>query len=317
MPREFADGPGQMLPMDRIRSRASKLEAFWWICRACRGSRRGTSRSWTRSTAPAVAGKLAAENHVVVVGSGRFDRSGTGALSAAVTVAPRGKGSLISSRIEPVSRKCQGVRAWTASIASPSALEAIPCSAKPAWPAWQWRAGPAWGQTMIDLALPGGPSERPITTAFPQKGAMILQRTRPPLLETPFEVFDKGVFTPNDQFYVRWHWAVIPTEVDVDSFRLRVHGHVDKAMSPGPLGHPVPCRGWSWRRSINARAIRAASSSRASPAPNGPTAPWAMPSGPGVRLRDVLDRAGVKAGAVQVRLEGHGRAGGARARRTS
>src|SRR6185369_3407932 len=90
---------------------------------------------------------------------------------------------------------------------------------------------PAWGQKMIDLALPGGPSERQITTAFPQKAAMILQRTRPPLLETPFEVFDKGVFTPNDQFYVRWHWAVIPTEVDVDSFRLRVHGHVNKELS--------------------------------------------------------------------------------------
>ena len=44
---------------------------------------------------------------------------------------------------------------------------------------------------------------------------MILQRTRPPLLETPFEVFDKGVFTPNDHFYVRWHWAVIPTDIDV------------------------------------------------------------------------------------------------------
>jgi hypothetical protein len=29
---------------------------------------------------------------------------------------------------------------------------------------------------------------------------MILQRTRPPLLESPFDVFDKGVFTPNDQF---------------------------------------------------------------------------------------------------------------------
>src|SRR5258708_32247730 len=90
---------------------------------------------------------------------------------------------------------------------------------------------PAWGQTMPDLALPGGRSERQITKAFPQKGAMILQRTRPPLLETPFEVFDKGVFTPNDQFYVRWHWAVIPTEVDVESFRLRVHGHVSKEMS--------------------------------------------------------------------------------------
>jgi hypothetical protein len=55
---------------------------------------------------------------------------------------------------------------------------------------------PAWAQTMIDLPLPGGPGARAITTAFPQKGPMILQRTRPPLLETPFEVFDKAVFTP-------------------------------------------------------------------------------------------------------------------------
>ena len=43
--------------------------------------------------------------------------------------------------------------------------------------------------------MPGGPRERALTTAFPQKGTMILQRTRPPLLETPFEVFDRGVFT--------------------------------------------------------------------------------------------------------------------------
>ena len=47
-------------------------------------------------------------------------------------------------------------------------------------------------QSTVNLPLPGGPDERDITTAFPQKGAMILQRTRPPLLETPFEVFDKG-----------------------------------------------------------------------------------------------------------------------------
>ena len=91
-------------------------------------------------------------------------------------------------------------------------------------------ASPAWAQT-ARLPLPGGPDERPVTTAFPQKGAMILQRTRPPLLETPFEVYDKGVFTPNDQFFVRWHWAVIPTSVDVDKFRLNVHGHVDHPFS--------------------------------------------------------------------------------------
>ena len=56
---------------------------------------------------------------------------------------------------------------------------------------------PAWAEQMINLPLPGGPGARQITTSFPQKGHMILQRTRPPLLETPFEVFDKGVFTPN------------------------------------------------------------------------------------------------------------------------
>src|SRR5215475_2921561 len=71
----------------------------------------------------------------------------------------------------------------------------------------------ALADAVIKLPLPGGPDERSITTAFPQKGAMILQRTRPPLLETPLEVFDKGVFTPNDQFYVRWHWALIPDEI--------------------------------------------------------------------------------------------------------
>jgi hypothetical protein len=56
----------------------------------------------------------------------------------------------------------------------------------------------AKAQKLVDLPLPGGPDARTITTAFPQKGPMILQRTRPPLLETPFEVFDKGTLTPND-----------------------------------------------------------------------------------------------------------------------
>src|SRR5438105_9958460 len=90
---------------------------------------------------------------------------------------------------------------------------------------------PAWAQRTVDLPLPGGPGAREITTAFPQKGPLILQRTRPPLLETPFEVFDEpSVFTPNDRFYVRWHWG-IPTEVNVDTFRLVVRGHVRTPLS--------------------------------------------------------------------------------------
>ena len=90
---------------------------------------------------------------------------------------------------------------------------------------------PARADDRTILPLPGGPGERPITTAFPQKGAMILQRTRPALLETPFEVFDKGVFTPNDRFFVRWHWAVIPEVIDADKFRLTVRGKVERMLS--------------------------------------------------------------------------------------
>jgi hypothetical protein len=60
---------------------------------------------------------------------------------------------------------------------------------------------------------------------------MILQRTGPPLLETPFEVFDQGVFTPNDRFYVRWHLPNIPTTIEPADFQLKVHGHVRQPLS--------------------------------------------------------------------------------------
>jgi len=133
---------------------------------------------------------------------------------------------------------------------------------------------------------------------------MILQRTRPPLLETPWDVFDKGVFTPNSQFYVRWHWAVIPTQVDVPSFRLTVRGHVDQplTLSLNDLLHDFPV--------FEIAAVNQCSgNSRGFFEPRVPGGQWANGAmgnalWMGVRLKDVLDRAGVKAGAVQVRLRG-------------
>jgi hypothetical protein len=55
------------------------------------------------------------------------------------------------------------------------------CHLLPVRPPKSWEglaSAPAFADTMIKLPLPGGPDERPITTAFPQKGALILQRTR-------------------------------------------------------------------------------------------------------------------------------------------
>ena len=56
---------------------------------------------------------------------------------------------------------------------------------------------PAWADSYIDLDLPGGPDRRELSTAFPQKAQMIVQRTRPPLLETPWDIYDRSVFTPD------------------------------------------------------------------------------------------------------------------------
>jgi DMSO/TMAO reductase YedYZ molybdopterin-dependent catalytic subunit len=162
---------------------------------------------------------------------------------------------------------------------------------------------PAWAGRSIELNLPGGPNERELTTAFPQKGSMILQRTRPPLLETPFEVFDKSVFTPNDQFFVRWHWAVIPEQVDIAAFRLTVHGHVNTPLSLSMADVLALTR-------FEITAINQCSgNSRGFFQPRVAGGEWANGAmgnarWTGVRLRDVLDRAGVKAGAVAVRFDG-------------
>jgi hypothetical protein len=48
----------------------------------------------------------------------------------------------------------------------------------------------ALADTSVLAPLTNDQPQKVITTAFPQKGAMILLRTRPPLLETPFEVFE-------------------------------------------------------------------------------------------------------------------------------
>ena len=161
----------------------------------------------------------------------------------------------------------------------------------------------ARAEKLIDLPLPGGPDSRPITTEFPQKGPMILQRTRPPLLETPFEVFDKGTLTPNDQFYVRWHWAVIPTSIETDKFSLTVRGHVNQPLS-------LSLQDILKLPRVELIAVNQCSgNSRGLFEPRVGGGEWANGAmgnarWTGVRLKDVLDKAGIKPGALQARFKG-------------
>jgi DMSO/TMAO reductase YedYZ molybdopterin-dependent catalytic subunit len=162
----------------------------------------------------------------------------------------------------------------------------------------------AWSGAEESVAFPFVNGGRDLVKTFPQKGAMVLQRARPPLLETPFEVFDQGIFTPNDRFYVRWHLANIPTVVDPATFRLNVHGHVTHSLS-FTLDDLV-----RKFKPIEIAAVNQCSgNSRGFFAPRVPGGQWANGAmgnalWRGVSLKAVLDRAGVKSGALQVRFNG-------------
>ena len=139
---------------------------------------------------------------------------------------------------------------------------------------------------------------------YPQKRPLISVTTRPPHLETPFSVFNEGVITPNDAFFVRYHLANIPLSVDLASYRLTVKGAVKTPLSLSlaelkALGEPVEVvavnqcsgnsRGYSLPRVFGAQLANGAMGN----------ARWV-----GVPLKTVLAHAGTEAGAVQVSFNG-------------
>ncbi|MBA4008668.1 MAG: oxidase [Erythrobacter sp.] len=156
---------------------------------------------------------------------------------------------------------------------------------------------------MIDLALPGGPSLRPTTPAFPGKGEMIVQRIRPPLLETPMEVFREGIITPNDRMFVRWNWPM-PTEVKAAEHRVAVGGAVKNAVSL--TLDEVAAAG----ETVEVVAInQCAGNGRGLSEPRVTGTQWGngamgCAKWTGVRLKDVLAKAGLGAGAKRVRFTG-------------
>ena len=165
-------------------------------------------------------------------------------------------------------------------------------------------AGRARAADPATMTFPFANGKREIVSAgtFPEKGAMILQRTRAPLLETPWETLTGHIFTPNDQFYVRWHFADFPNRVEVspDKFRLRISGEVSRPLEISLIDlvrdfEPVEM----------AAVNQCSGNSRGFVMPRVPGAQWghgAMGNAKwtGVRLRDLLTRAGLKPAATHV-----------------
>jgi sulfite dehydrogenase (cytochrome) subunit A len=79
----------------------------------------------------------------------------------------------------------------------------------------------AFAQATVDLPIVNGHRH---LVAFPEKRPLIVLTTRPPQLETPFEVFNDGLITPNDAFFVRYHNNGIPTRIDGDTHTIKIGG---------------------------------------------------------------------------------------------
>jgi sulfoxide reductase catalytic subunit YedY len=83
--------------------------------------------------------------------------------------------------------------------------------------------------------LSAGETHQPIDSrkvsdmAFPEKRPLITYSDRPPLLESPRSTFARGI-TENDEFFVRWHLPDIPTHIDPDSYKIKINGLVEREL---------------------------------------------------------------------------------------
>jgi DMSO/TMAO reductase YedYZ molybdopterin-dependent catalytic subunit len=150
--------------------------------------------------------------------------------------------------------------------------------------------------------MPVAPPDAATLVRFPQKVALRALNDRAPLLETPWRYFHHDL-TPNEAFYVRWHLEAIPTHVDLRTWRLRVGGHVERPLE-------LSMEDLHRMEAVSVVAVNQCSgNSRSQFAPRVPGGQWvngAMGNArwTGVRLDDLLRRAGLRAGALQVSFQG-------------
>lgn len=168
-----------------------------------------------------------------------------------------------------------------------------------AWFGVGWRTAQAGTVT-----LPFENGERELVQ-YPGKRPLILHTSRPPQLETPFSVFNENVITPNDAFFVRYHLTNSPPSgLDGETFRVSVKGKVNTPLSLSVADLK------SQFEAVEIVAVNQCSGNSrgfSQPrVPGGQLGHGAMGNArwKGVRLKDVLEKAGIAAGARQVSFNG-------------
>jgi DMSO/TMAO reductase YedYZ molybdopterin-dependent catalytic subunit len=154
----------------------------------------------------------------------------------------------------------------------------------------------------METDLPAGTIASSVLDALPGKRPLIKRTFRPPNYETPVAFF-RDPFTANDAFYVRWHMGV--PDLRLADWRLRVAGAATKSpheFTQADLRRKFPMH--------EVTAVNQCSGNRRGLfIPHVPGVQWgygAMGNAVwrGVRLKDVLEEAGISASAVEVTANG-------------
>src|SRR5215471_16685722 len=154
----------------------------------------------------------------------------------------------------------------------------------------------------LPAQLPQGTRQEAVLEALPSKQPLIKLSYRPPNYETPIELLRTAI-TPNDAFFVRYHLSDIP-EVNADTWRLSIGGE-------GANGEASLT--FDELRQLPAAEVAAvcqcSGNRRGLFEPHVPGVEWGYGAmgcarWKGARLKDVLDRVGLKTEALEIVVAG-------------
>ncbi len=158
------------------------------------------------------------------------------------------------------------------------------------------------GQLNLPADLPQGVRDNATLEALPGKKPLIRLTYRPPNYETPLAYFRTAI-TPNDAFFVRYHLSNIP-EVDAATWKLAIGG--DGANGESALTLEELKR----MPAAEIVAVNQCSGNRRGLfQPHVPGVEWGFGAmgcarWKGARLKDVLEKVGLKKEAIEITFEG-------------
>src|SRR5438067_3377249 len=169
------------------------------------------------------------------------------------------------------------------------------------FPRWSPAAAEDLG-AKLPGALPEGTRTEAVLDALPGKKPLIKLSYRPPNYETPIEYFRTAI-TPNDVFFVRYHLSDI-AEVDAGTWKVVIGGEGANGQTELTLDdlQRMP--------SVEVVAVNQCSGNRRGLfQPHVPGVEWGYGAmgcarWKGARLKDVLDKVGIKKEAIEIVFDG-------------